>query len=332
MWLTTVLMLAQASSGVQAQSAGRVETLHIASGALGVQKDVSVYLPPSYDKSNRPFPTVYYLHGASGNERTWLEQFRMERVVDSLVEAGAPEAIIVMPDGDRGYWTDWASPTGFAEQCARDSILIELQQTAPTFCVKSGRYETYVVSDVVPAIDSRYRTIHDRKGRAIAGNSMGGYGAWFLSLRHPELWSVAVSHSGVLQPLYVAPHPFDGHPRYASSVKEALDRWPVGGPLSASRRNLFMIEFGPDTAGWWARDPLRQLLRLQNSQLVPDLYSDVGTSDGFADQNRAMADSLRRMGVPNSFHEWPGDHEWNYWRAHVPVGLAWVLAHFVKAD
>jgi S-formylglutathione hydrolase FrmB len=325
MWLYGILLLVQLPHDPAPR--GRVETIQVLSSALGTVKDVTVYLPPTYDSAQRRFPTVYYLHGATGNERSWLDRLHVDLVADSLIRTGLPEIIIVMPDGDTGYWTDWASTEGFATQCAGDSLLTAIHEQAATFCVKFGRYEAYMVADMAPAIDARYRTLATPTHRAIAGFSMGGYGAFFLALRHPDLWGAAVSHSGVLAPLYIGPHPYNGHPRYAATVEEILASWPP------HRRALFAIEFGTDTATWWARDPFRQLQRLQaDHRPLPELFFDVGSSDRFADQSRALADTLRRLRIRHTFAEWPGDHNDAYWRAHVGEGLTWVLRHFARSS
>lgn len=299
---------------------GRVETRAIYSRALGVTKAITVYLPPSYATSGRSYPVVYYLHGALGNERSWVDGLELHRVADSLFRGGLPEAILVMPDGDTGYWTDWATPEGFSELCRRDTVR---REPAATYCVIHGRYETYVTEDLVPLIDREYRTIADREHRALAGLSMGGYGAFWLALKHPELWGAAVSHSGVVNPLYVGPHPFVGNARFAAEPGEILEQW------APRRRPLFLREFGTDTSGWWARDPFRQLLRLvQAGQQLPHLFFDVGTADFLADQNRALADTLRKLAVPHRFAEWPGGHDAAYWRAHEAEGLGWLLRLF----
>jgi S-formylglutathione hydrolase FrmB len=149
----------------------------------------------------------------------------------------------------------------------------------------------------------------------------GAYGAVSLAARHPELFGAAVSHSGVLAPLYVGPHPYTGHPHFAATVAEALQRWP------AYRRPLFTVEFGTDTAEWWARDPLRQLDRLLVARRpLPKLYIDVGADDTLTvDQNRAVNDALAKRRVAHVYHEWPGGHTKEYWRAHEGEGLAWLL-------
>src|SRR3954463_15132772 len=143
--LTCSLLLAlllSPLSGLVGQ--GRVVTVKISSRALGTEKTVIVYLPASYESSHLRFPTAYYLHGAGGNERAWIDRLALDTVADSLSRAGLPEAILVMPDGDTGYWTDWARPDGFRPLCLTDSVRAAIHEAAASYCVPHGRYESYV--------------------------------------------------------------------------------------------------------------------------------------------------------------------------------------------
>jgi len=309
--------------GLPAQ--GRVETRQVPSRALGVEKAILVYLPASYGRSSIRFPVAYYHHGGGGKERTWIDRLALDSIADSLQRRGVPAAILVMPDGDTGYWIDWEEPDGFRTRCAADPRRAMLKEPIATYCVPRGRYESYLVEDVVPYVDSLYRTRADPSHRGIAGFSMGGYGAVFLAARHPDLFSAAVSHSGVVAPLYVGPHPYAEQAVFAGTVSEILDQWP------SYRWPLFLVEFGRDTSGWWARDPFRQIDRLLAAgRPVPYLSVDVGTMDRFADQSRALSDTLRKRGVAHRYREWPGGHDEAYWRAHAGEGLAWLLDHITR--
>jgi S-formylglutathione hydrolase FrmB len=150
---------------------------------------------------------------------------------------------------------------------------------------------------------------------------MGGYGAVAIAARHPELFGAVVSHSGVLAPLYVGPHPYQGHARFAATVSEAFQSWP------AYRRPLFEVEFGSNPSEWRARDPLQQLGRLlAKHHPVPRLYIDVGVDDTLTvDQNRAIHDALVKQRAAHEYQEWPGAHTADYWRTHEGEGLAWLL-------
>ena len=86
---------------------------------LGTSKHARVYLPPSYDAATRHYPVVYYLHGATGRETDWTVNGRLAETMDSLVAIGMPEMIVVMPDGDDGWYTTWNALGNFSE-CTRN--------------------------------------------------------------------------------------------------------------------------------------------------------------------------------------------------------------------
>ncbi|HET7790678.1 MAG TPA: alpha/beta hydrolase family protein [Gemmatimonadales bacterium] len=291
------------------------------SPALGVSKHFLIYLPPSYgtDRSRR-YPVAYYLHGYSGNESDWVALAELDRVEDSLIATGLPPLIVVMPDGDNGWYTDWAREHTFAE-CMADTAL---SGRGTTFCTARQRYATYVARDLVAHIDSTYRTRADRRHRGIAGLSMGGYGAITLALAHPDVFGAAASHSGVLSPLYAGPTPFAPPPRYYTSMDSVAAHWegfwPGIGPA-----------FGSDTGGWYARDPARLARRLVASRRpVPALSIDVGTEDGLVSENRAFHAELTALGIVHRYAESPGAHEWRYWRNHVTESLAWLAEEIGK--
>jgi S-formylglutathione hydrolase FrmB len=302
---------------------GEVRSARFYAEALGVWKRYVVYLPPSYStQPRRRFPVAYYLHGYSGNESDWLARADIAGIMDSLIAGGVPEMMLVLPDGDNGWYANWAEPRDPAT-CAADSTLAE---AAETYCVAHFRYEDYIARDLVTYVDSTYRTIADRDHRGIAGLSMGGYGAVMLALTHPDEFAAAASHSGVLSPFYAGPHPFSGTPRYYASADSAAVAW-------GARRQWAIIApvMGRDTARWWAGDPTRLARRLVGKHdRLPALFFDVGRDDFWADANRAFHAELQTLGVPHRYAEWPGQHTWPYWHAHVGQSLAWLAGQIAR--
>lgn len=143
----------------------QVQDRHVASKALGRTTTFRVYLPAGYARSQRRYPVLYLLHGAFGDFKNWDTLTRLRRHA-----AGLPW-IIVMPDAGDSWYTNSATTPG-------------------------GRFEDYIAHDLISEVDARYRTVAGREGRAIAGLSMGGYGAMKFALRYPQLFSVAGSFSG----------------------------------------------------------------------------------------------------------------------------------------
>ena len=338
-WLAGVLLTlgataapAQQPGATRAASApaapgGRVVVDSLWSPALGTRKHFVVYLPPSYDRAPaRRYPVAYYLHGLWGNETNWSRQGALPAAADSLAALGRPELLVVMPDGDDSWYTTW-NALGNADACRADTTR---REPAASYCVPWPHYDEYVARDLVARVDSAYRTRADRAHRAVAGLSMGGYGAMTLALRYPDVFAAAASHSGVLSPLLAGPRlspllagprPFAVPARWAPSVDSL--RLLYGGYWTT-----LPLAMGRDTAAWWARDPGRLAARVQRERpaLLPALFADVGTDDTLLGQNRAFRATLAALGVPLAYAEWPGAHTWAYWRAHVGESLAWVGA------
>ena len=325
--LTLLLALCAGAAFVprQAQAQAQVTPRHgvvrtdtIWSQALGVTKRLVVYLPQSYGDTAaaaRRYPLAVYLHGGLGSETDWTALGQLGAVMDSLVAVGMQEMIVVMPDGDDGWWTTWHALNDIAA-CRR----APQRETVETFCVPWPKYDDYVVHDVIAHTDSLYRTERQRESRGIAGLSMGGYGAITIAARYPGTFTVAASHSGVLRPALVIDSgtvATTGAPtmRDASTRDELKALW--GGLWS-------MIEpaFGSDSVSWITRDPAHLIAQMiGRGDVVPSLFVDVGTSDGLLTMNRAFRDRMAALNVPVLYAEWPGGHDWPYWRAHLPESL-----------
>jgi S-formylglutathione hydrolase FrmB len=141
-------------------------------GDASVQKAI-VYLPPGYTVSRRRYPVLYLLHGFSLHPvlPDWEEVTRT--AMDSFVRANPEKAlIVVIPNGankvDGSYYMDSAV---------------------------AGGWETYVSKDLIAFVDSHFRTLADRRSRAVAGHSMGGFGTLRMLLLHPDIFSVGYAIS-----------------------------------------------------------------------------------------------------------------------------------------
>ena len=308
-----------------ARLASRVSADSFWSQALGIRKQFVVYLPPSYDASSqRRYPVAYYLHGMWGDEWNWVRRGAINQTLDSLVAGGLPEMIVIMPDGDDAWYTTWNN-LGNNADCRRSKPPHRESESVDAYCVPWPKYDDYIARDLVARVDSVYRTIPSRSARAIAGLSMGGYGAISLALAYPDVFSAAASHSGVLSPLLMGPHPYAAPPRYASTEGElkqnAGDLWPA-----------MVLAFGRDTTGWWPRDPGRRAARswAANRTRMPALMLDVGVADPYVDQSRDLHATLDRLGVTHAYAEWPGAHDWGYWRLHARESLQWIGGHIAN--
>lgn len=307
----------------RAPAAGTVVTDSFWSQALGIRKHVLVWLPPSYATApDRRYPVAYYLHGVSGSETDWVRHGHLDGTLDSLVAAGLPEMIVVMPDGDDGFYTTW-NWLGDYNACRRNRP--PGAEPASAYCVPWPHYDDYIARDLVTWVDGRFRTRADRRHRGIAGLSMGGYGAMALALAYPDVYSAAASHSGVVSPLQQG-QGTDGdmhYPPVIDSLRHAYSPhlWAIMEPA-----------FGKDTVAWYARDPLRLARRLlaRDRAALPALFVDCGTEDPFIGQNRAFHRGLSALGIPHEYAEWPGAHTWNYWRRHAAESAAWMARELTR--
>lgn len=310
-------------------SPSRVLDEKLASAALGVSKHVKVYLPRGYDASpTKRYPVFYYLHGLGGSETDWLEGGDLARVADRL----GLEAIVVMPDGDDSFYANAVAKTDY-DACRQSGAgLLDPSRSKARTCVKARDYETYMIRDLVEWTDRTFRTIAAREGRAIAGLSMGGFGALSLALRNPERYAAAASHSGVVTLLYDGPVPYaKGKVKLVRDVERA---W--GGKLGVGpwMRSIF----GTDLARWHEHDPAMLIARLgpnaPTAAGLPKLYLDCGTGDELLLHYPAMYlhDLLVERGIDHTYWLGPGGHDFRFWGARLPMSLQFLRKHTTPAQ
>ncbi|WP_243735366.1 alpha/beta hydrolase [Paenibacillus turpanensis] len=255
------------------------------SGALYERKTCFVYLPPSYEETDQAYPVIYLLHGMYGSELDWNYKGNAGQTLDHMIsEHRLRECIVVMPsDGGYGhgtYYMDWYDGT--------------------------GNFEEYLISDLVPFIDNNYRTLKTRDTRVIAGLSMGGFGAFLLSLRNPDLFGAAASLSGALGSAQLMPQKdFD--------------------------RSEFSRIIGPRNGIHAMEHDLNVLteMRMQDPpEERPSLYFDCGTEDYLYPMNAAFRNHLQRIGYTHEYQEFSGQHDWNYWTSHLPDTLMYFERYF----
>jgi S-formylglutathione hydrolase FrmB len=257
---------------VTAATAGRVDTVAIYSSSMHKHIKAVVIKPGNYSKRALRFPVVYLLHGYDGWYSNWILR------VPALKEmADQYQLIIVCPDGAKSSWY-FDSPI--------DS---------------SYRYETHIINEVIPYIDANYRSIPDAKHRAITGLSMGGHGALFLGLRHPQLFGAAGSMSGV----------FD---------------------LRQSRNSYDIIKRIGDTithAKNWHDMSILGLIGNHSSTPL-QLIFDSGDRDVFIDGNRKLHQKMLQLKIPHTYIERPGNHSWDYWAGSIPYQLLFFKNYFMQ--
>lgn len=263
--------------GTQAPSKERLREDTVTSAALGKAMRYRVLVPENYAASQRRYPVLYLLHGLNGDYMDWTTRTNLAEYSRAL------PLIIVMPDGTNSWYTNSPADGG-------------------------GRFEDYVLEDVVKDVESKYRAIRSRHGRAIAGLSMGGYGALKMALRRPGQFAFAGGFSGALA---VA-----RDPEFGSSLGAEFDR--------------MKTIFGPADSQTRRDNDLFALAAAVRPAAAPYLYVDCGTSDSLLESNRELAAVFRKTGLAYEYHELPGAHTWEYWDTRVQQMLSVLMTKFSR--
>lgn len=145
------------------------------SSSMQTQVGYTVYLPPSYSNSTQPYPVIYFLHGMQGNEWNYHNSANNVNSLPNLIQSGAiPETIVIFANGGKGLnYVDSAGSCVTTKECP----------------------ETMIITELIPEVDARFRTISSQEGRAIQGFSMGGIGASYYGTKYPHLFSSVASLS-----------------------------------------------------------------------------------------------------------------------------------------
>lgn len=218
------------------------------------------------------FPVLYLLHGMTDNQTTWQRNTSIERYAS---ERGIA---VVMPTCHLGWYTDMN--IGF-------------------------KYYTYIAKEL-PQLCSRFfpGISSERKDTFIAGNSMGGYGAFKIALLNPDKFTAAASLSGGLDASTTSKRNEDAfYPTLWEDIFGPADN------IIGSDNDLFAVSE-----------------RLSKSQVkAPSLYMWCGTEDFLYEQNISMRDHLKNLNFNLTYKETPGDHSWKYWDREIQDILDWFL-------
>ena len=169
---------------------GTVSKVWYDSPSLGMDRRLTIYTPAGYETSGKRYPVFYLLHGMGGDENAWSELGRATQILDNLIAQGKAEPmIVVMTNGNAAL-----------EAAPGESFLgWEVQPTFQLPKTMEGSFETHF-PDVVKFVDKHYRTKANKKNRAIAGLSMGGFHALHISKQYPEMFDYVGLFSAAIFP------------------------------------------------------------------------------------------------------------------------------------
>jgi S-formylglutathione hydrolase FrmB len=250
-------------------SKASVDSIAVFSSSMKKPIKVLVIKPDKIPAGSK-LPVVYLLHGYSGNYKSWLKD-----APGLIQKAYDNQIILVMPDGGFNSWY-FDSPV--------DSRY---------------KYETFMTKELVPYIDDHYPTINNVSFRAITGLSMGGHGAFYLAIKHKDLFGAAGSICGGVD---IRPFPNN------------WDMSKVLGPLSTNKDN-------------WDRNTVINMVdSLKNRELR--LIFDCGLDDFFLEVNRALHTKLAANKVGHDYIERPGMHNSAYWSNSIDYQLLYFSKFF----
>jgi len=281
-----------------------VITSYFYSDSLGYDMYYEIVLPPSYESNpDSTYPSIYFLHGF-GLDYSWYGS--VVSVFEDMMASGEiRESILIKPDG----------------------FVIPYLGSMYTNSDYNGQFEDYIVQDLISHIDGSYNTIDNSSYRAIMGHSMGGYGAVKLSIKFPELFQVAASHSGPvaienvipdLLPVLLAETGILGYQPWNGTVSlfmysasaafsPDVDDWPYYVDLPVDYYGNVIDEVWDL---WLGHDALTLAQEnLANIQSIR-FYMDCGDQDDylFYNHSTSFSEFLDEVNINHVYETYPGDH------------------------
>jgi enterochelin esterase-like enzyme len=275
--LALVTAGAAGSTGSQPRLRGHLFTRTLWSTALARKERVLVYVPPGYLGSRRTYPLAILLHGVPGRPEDFVNHGMVNELDARMATGRIAPFVVAMPQGGDRPTDDneWADST---------------QRT-------SERWESYLATDVLGFVQSRFRVRTDAGGHAIAGLSMGGFGAMNVALHHRDEFGAVASWSG-----------------YFNANTPSVDA-----PATPEARAHSPQSYAPD-------------LRPSLAASHPAIEFYVGDRDRFASENVAFHRLLTSLHVPHSFRELRGaGHNWSLWTGQLDHELAFLAGAFAGA-
>jgi S-formylglutathione hydrolase FrmB len=271
-----------------------------------IDRDVFVFLPPSYSKeTSRRYPVIYALHGYSIGAEQWTHEIHVPQTIQGAFAQGTKEMIVVLPDSKTVHNGSMYSSS-----------------------ITTGDFEQFTAHDLVAYIDLHYRTIPDRRSRGLVGHSMGGYGATRIGMKHADVFgSLYIMSPCCLSPRASGPtRPEDEKALEAVKTPEDSAKLP------------FMLRVQLASAAAWSPDPgnppLFLDLLVKNGAPQPDVLAkwtanaplafidqyidqlrryraisiDVGDQDRLRVDTGKLHDVLDKYGIVNRFEIYSGTH------------------------
>jgi len=261
-----------------------LKSQHMKSRILNREMTYAVLLPKDYDSLNAGYPVVYLLHGMGDSETAWYTGGNITYYGDANSAITLP-MIFVMPSGYNSYWVNKYNG--------------------------SYPYMDMLVNEMVPAIDSLFRTIKDPQHRAVMGYSMGGYGAMILPAKNPGVFKTGVA----LSMSYRTDQQY---------MDESQDGWnsqwgSVFGGIGATGVARLTDYYKTNSPFHFFNKPGDPSLNGQN------YYFDCGDDEeNLSEPNDAIHEMLRNLNIKHEYRVKNGAHTWDYWHKALPEALKYI--------
>jgi len=257
----------QASGPEKGPLPSNVQEGRLSSKLMSREMPYRIVLPVKYAaaKDSR-YPVIYRLHGLTGHYDNWTNLSKLAKYAEAY------DTIVVTPEGENGWYSDHSSKA-------------------------DEKWESYIIQELIPEIDKRFRTLPTRDKRAIAGLSMGGYGSIKFGLKYPDKFVVVGSFSGALG---------------AASFTEKAIPGAIGRTIDGI--------FGPVDSNTRKSNDIFEIVRSltpERTKELPFIYLDCGTEDFLIQNNRDFVALLSEKKVPHEYRQLPGVHNWQYWDRQV---------------
>lgn len=266
------------------------ESIPFQSKVLNRPLNYSIYLPADYTTSGRKYGTVYLLNGYGDDETKWMKDGRVDAIINELEKNGSIEPMIyIMPQGNNSYYVNRFNGT--------------------------SDYMRMFTTELVPLIDSLYRTKKDKSQRAVVGYSMGGYGALILPSKNPEIFSVSV-------PLSMS---FRTDEQYISESQNSFDtQWsPIfGGKGSSGNARL---------TDYFKQNSPFHFLAVDNVNVYKSVHYFIDCGDdeeSLSKTNNMMHALMQSKNIPHEYRMRNGAHDWDYWSFGIKGALPFIQSCF----